>query len=177
MPGGGLAYIHPSPPIATTAADGDAAARLRGAGFDAAVGKPVSIEVLRVALADHIELHGPAGLLDDTRAAASAGGDTGIIAALRGLFATELDTLPDELAGWVRHNDRNGLRERLHRLAASAGFCGAVALAAAVGKLQLMLDEDSTDLDIALTGFLATVRATRAALTEFNAPRQPTPRR
>lgn len=165
-----------APAIATTAADRDAAAALRGAGFDAVIGKPVGIEALRAALADYIELRARADLLDDARALATAGGDAAIVAALRGLFATELDALPGELTELAVRPDRDGLRERLHRLTASAGFCGAMALATAVGNLQRTIDE-ATDFDAPLTDLLSIVRATRTALAGINVPLRPAPMR
>lgn len=150
-----------APALATTAAGDSAGAALLVAGFAAVITKPVHIETLRAALAAHAILPATTGLLDDRQAIA---GEPAILTALRGLFAAELDALPGELDALVRAGDRDGLRERLHRLAASAGFCGAVPLGAAITELQRALAMDAADRAAAVGEILAVVRATRRAL-------------
>ena len=160
--------------IATTAADDVPPAELLDAGFVDVITKPIDLASLRARLSRHLlpastvdagHHSNVSALFDDTRALAAAGNDAAIVVALRGLLAGELDALPAEFAELARNRDRGGMRERLHRLAASAGFCGAPALAAAVARLRVALD-DTRDLQHTLGPFLATCVATRAALDE-----------
>ncbi|MET0225886.1 MAG: response regulator [Dokdonella sp.] len=130
-----------------TSADADAAthAALLAAGFVEVLAKPIGLETLREALARNL----PAAIdfdrapLDDRQALSAAGGDASIVAALRSLFAAELDTLPTEIAAYAQRQDTNALRERLHRLDASAGFCGATALRRAASVLRAALEEST----------------------------------
>ncbi|HEY0180958.1 MAG TPA: response regulator [Dokdonella sp.] len=123
--------------LATTADDAAATqAALVAAGFAEVVVKPIAADALQTALARHLA---PGAALDDAQALAAAGGDAGVVAALRGLFASELDALPDELAAFAARADAAALRERLHRLDASAGFCGAPALLRANARLRAAL--------------------------------------
>lgn len=152
MPGLGgaeaLAQLRASPgasrtatAIATTAA-AETPDGLLAAGFAAVLHKPVDLAGLRQALARHLPVpaavHG-APALDDAQALAAAGGDAAIVAALRGLLAAELDALPSEIAAIGSARDSEALRERLHRLDASAGFCGAPALSEAGSRLRAAL--------------------------------------
>jgi len=126
--------------LATTAADEAASlAALRTAGFDDVLAKPIAADVFRRAVTEHLTLHA-APELDPARACAVAGGDAAIVASLQGLFAAELDALPAEIARLRDGGDPQALRERLHRLDASAGFCGAVALAQAIGRLREVIE-------------------------------------
>lgn len=130
--------------IATTADNtADTRAALLAAGFAEVLPKPFAVDDLRSALARHLparrgelEDHLPTPALDDTQAFAAAGGDLAIVAALRHLLADELDALPAEIAAIAAKHDVNALRDRLHRLDASAGFCGATALSAAATRLR-----------------------------------------
>lgn len=132
-----------------TSADVDAALRQRlsAAGFADVLAKPIDLAGLRRALGaagDCITADsGPhetdtAPLLDDAAACRSLGSaDT--VTALRALFRRELDALADELAACVTARDNEGLRERLHKLCASAGFCGAPRLEQAARRLRSRL--------------------------------------
>jgi CheY-like chemotaxis protein len=127
--------------IATTAAnDAAAIANLRAAGFVDVLPKPISADALRSAVACHLGKPMHAADLDDVQARLAAGGDDGIVAALRGLFAAELEALPSQIASFAADADMDALRERLHRLEASAGFCGAAALARAISAVRASLD-------------------------------------
>lgn len=130
-----------SPALATTASsERDTHEVLLAAGFDAVLSKPISIAGLASALHayDRNERDDPGVLFDDVRAHAVVGGDNNVVKALRGLLLAELERLPGELTLMSRQLDANRqLDERLHRIAASAGFCGAVALEQAVGTLQM----------------------------------------
>jgi CheY-like chemotaxis protein/HPt (histidine-containing phosphotransfer) domain-containing protein len=127
--------------LATTAAsDAAAIATLRAAGFVDVLPKPIGTDALRNAVARHLHESVPAGDLDDEQARRAAGGDEGIVASLRGLFSVELEALPAQIATFAAGNDMAALRERLHRLEASAGFCGAPALARAISAVRASLD-------------------------------------
>jgi CheY-like chemotaxis protein len=132
--------------LATTA-DDDASAHalLLAAGFAEVLVKPVGLQGLRHVLERYlgaaptaIATQGDARL-DDRQALAAAGGDTSIVAALRGLFARELDALPAEFATYAQRRDVDALSDRLHRLDASAGFCGAIAVRQAGTSLRAAL--------------------------------------
>lgn len=127
--------------IATTAApEADVRAALLAAGFAEVLHKPLGLAELRTALARFLPTHGHTDDgLDDAQALAAAGGDQAIVDALRGLLAGELDALPAEIAALAARGDADGLRDRLHRLDASAGFCGVPALAAANTRLRAAL--------------------------------------
>src|SRR5262249_7614100 len=139
-----------APALATTAEAGDAAhARLVDAGFAGVIAKPVTLDALRAAIAPYlpVALGAPHEAvdravdgLDDARALAVTGGDPSILAALRGLLIGELDGLPAEIAAFAERNDVAALRDRLHRLDASAGFCGAPALTQACATLRAAFD-------------------------------------
>ena len=59
--------------------------------------------------------------------------------ALRSLFVAELEALPAEVESLAATGDVAGLRDRLHRLDASAGFCGAPGLQVAIAQLRTVL--------------------------------------
>lgn len=130
--------------LATTADDSaEARNRLLDAGFAAVLVKPLAVDALREALATHgaragsvSDMHaGPYGL-DDRQALLATGGDRAIVDALRKLLLCELEALPMELRAMARREDSVALRDRLHRLDASAGFCGIPALACASSELR-----------------------------------------
>jgi CheY-like chemotaxis protein len=153
------------PAVATTAdPDPQLHQQLRHAGFQCVLLKPSDKPGLRQAL------HGlglapdasESTLLDD-RAGLAASGSEEILAALRSLLATELDTLEREFDPLLE--DRAALGERLHRLRAACGFCGAAALQAAAAELSDALRDGNAALiaewSVQLRCRLA---ATRAAL-------------
>jgi CheY-like chemotaxis protein len=158
--------------LATTAgADETTRLALIGAGFANVVAKPVTVEGLRTALGRYLEI-GPGSAhttdiderdLDDARALVATGGDASILAALRGLLIAELDALPAELADMCARGDAAALRDRLHRLDASAGFCGAPALARAGAKLRAALAAPAWP-ETAIADFLAACAEVRARL-------------
>lgn len=165
-----------TPALATTAEPGEAArARLVAAGFAGVIAKPVSVDALRAALARHLPdsigaatrpVDRGSNGLDDARALAATGGDASILAALRGLLIAELDALPAEIATFGARSDVAALRDRLHRLDASAGFCGAPALTDACAALRAAFDT-ATDWPYAATdAFLAACAEVRARLAK-----------
>ena len=151
--------------LATTA-DNDPAthAALRSAGFADVLVKPLGVETLRAALARHMsELAQTDEVLDDAQALAAVGGDAGIVTALRGLFASELEALPNELAAFAQCENASALRDRLHRLDASAGFCGVPALVKAAAALRDALEEPGWP-HTAVSRFVAVCARARAQL-------------
>ena len=100
-------------------------------------------------------------LLDDTQALASSG-DEQVMRALRGLMRDELLQLDlewDELA-----QDSPRLRDRLHRLLASCGFCGTASLATQTSLLQQHLTRGQAVASGPVAGFRSTLLATIDAL-------------
>lgn len=133
-------------PLATTADDSaDARQRLLDAGFIDVLIKPLTIADLHWTFARHAAIYSGRvaeenALLLDDRQALAAGGDTTVMIALRGLLVGELEALPAEMTRFTASRDADSLRERLHRLDASAGFCGAPALSRAAHTLRGALD-------------------------------------
>ncbi|HXS73902.1 MAG TPA: response regulator [Rhodanobacteraceae bacterium] len=148
---------------AATTADPDPAihAHLRGAGFARVLLKPLDATHLREAF---IALgFAPAcQSLDDDAGLAASGGVQALVA-LRGLFAKELGALAGELD--ALRDDGTALAERLHRLRASCGFCGAPTLRDAAALLAEALRNDDYQLITARTNvFRECLAETRAAL-------------
>lgn len=158
--------------LATTAAhDADAIATLQSAGFGEVLLKPIGIDALHAAIARHLPAHAMAmpasssvDTLDDAQAQRAAGGDAAIVAALRGLFVSELDILPAEIATISTYRDAAALRDRLHRLDASAGFCGVPSLVRAAAILRSQL-EGAAWPDQGVADFLAASARARALLS------------
>jgi CheY-like chemotaxis protein/HPt (histidine-containing phosphotransfer) domain-containing protein len=163
-----------APAIATSAGfEPSAAAALRAAGFADTLEKPASLETIEALLRRHLALDhtvrrslpadcssGTLPILDDTSALAAIGGDHDAMRALRKLFAQELELLERDLQS-AAANPR-ALSERLHRLRASSGFCGAAALAAAAQRLEQALGCDLTS--DAMANFARACSTTRHAL-------------
>lgn len=162
--------------IATTA-DASEAARhaLLAAGFIDVIAKPVGIDALRATLARYsgaaiaatpavVLAPNDADLLDDASALLAVGGDASILAALRVLLVGELDALPLEIAEIASRNDIKALRDRLHRLDASAGFCGARGLASAIARLRVALDDSGAWPQRDANAFLAACANVRERL-------------
>ncbi|HJU25543.1 MAG TPA: response regulator [Rhodanobacteraceae bacterium] len=125
-----------TPAIATTAESApDVRAALGEAGFARVLMKPLDAASLRESL-DVFGLRSEAEtcpVLDDA-AGSAASGSAEILSALRGLFAAELDAFAREFDD-LRRN-REALDDRLHRLRAACGFCGATSLQAAAAELS-----------------------------------------
>ncbi len=149
-------------PVLATSAEIDPALRrdLQAVGCHVLLAKPLQLADLERAL-DEVLGTVTRKLIDD-RAGLDASGSTENLQALRGLFAQELDALVDELAALSR--DPAVLRDRLHRLRASCGFCGASALAVACGQLGTAADAPYPQRSAALESFRRTLDATRQAL-------------
>lgn len=144
-----------SPALATTASDNrDRHAELVAAGFDAVLIKPIRMATLAQALRSYRSVVAEP-LIDERRALDAVGGAADIALALRGLLLAELDALPGELGVLSHQSDGPAaLSRRLHRLLASAGFCGVLPLEQSVRQLEAtVLDQPSwpeADVDIFL---------------------------
>jgi CheY-like chemotaxis protein len=132
-------------------------ATARAAGFAATLDKPCDVSRLRQAL-DAAAPPGTAVLRDD-EAALGATGTAGNLVALRRLFAGELQQWEESMsAGSITAAE---WPERLHRLIASAGFCGAPALGAA-GRILLQRLRSGVDTRTEMHDFVTVLHATRA---------------
>jgi len=165
-----------APALATTAdAEPETRAALLAAGFRDVLVKPLAIADLRRALSAGLSAHagasatGPLEGLDEHRALAAAGGNAAIVAALRGLFAAELDALPAEIRQIVARRDVAGLHARLHRLDASAGFCGTPDITAAAAALRKACVATREWPEHAIGDFLARCARVRALLAQATA--------
>lgn len=135
-----------------TSAELDAAMRaeLADAGYAEALAKPIGIDGLAAVLATPVSpargsradgrapprghaLSPPPMPLDDDGALASLGGSEETLHALRGLFATELETALPRIAAMPAAE----LGDWLHRLRASCRYCGATHLGEAAARLEV----------------------------------------
>jgi len=190
MPGRGGAELLASlrgrgiavPALATTAEVTPAVtAALRAAGFAGVIGKPVTLAQLTQALAPYLGSQAafaepppaprdpPSGLalLEDDAALLAVGSDAEALCALRRLFAQELSELETRWSADAEAVEQ----ERLHRLRASCGFCGARALGDAALRLEQGLRAHAGDTRALLDDFLTLCRRTRAALDSTLAAR------
>ena len=164
-----------SPAIATSAeVDAVITVQLRAAGFNDIIEKPTTLARLQHITQAYLHFSStqPAAtktptvpaLLDNAAALAAIGGDAETLRALRGLLAQELATLENELRKSDPFAQPEYLRECLHRLRASCGFCGAPALSAAAARLEQVLHVGATNAQSTLVNFVRTCRDTAAAL-------------
>ena len=176
MPGGGgeqiLVQLRTEGcyiPAVATSAELDEATRqhLYACGFDDLLLKPCRQHDLRRIAARVMPDWRMEFLLDDDQAMASSG-DRQIMRALRGLMRVELMELDREWEQLIQ--DPTRLRERLHRLLASCGFCGATSLASQTQLLQQQLSHGRNGHPLWI-GFRETLRATIDALQEDSASR------
>lgn len=110
----------------------------------------------------------PATHFDDAAALATVGGDPATLRVLRGLLAMELDALPAEIDELRTTHDLASLLDRLHRLQASAGFCGTPGLMAAATQLHAALTRGNAWDDAAIAQFMGHCRAVQQALQDLN---------
>ena len=163
-----------APAIATSAEiNPDIAAQLRTAGFAEILAKPANLTTLEQTLARFVHLPtssaggtatASTGVLDDASALSAIGGNAQSLRALRQLLAEELAVLERDLSTGNLTTRSQQLGERLHRLRASCGFCGATRLAVAARHLERTLRTDPALTGSALDDLLQTCRQTRAAL-------------
>lgn len=135
-------------------------ASLSSAGFSGVLSKPCALVDLERTLQLVPGWRGPAAALDDTAGLRSSG-DQHTLQALRQLLRDELEVLDAQLATLAdKHTD---LVERLHRLRASCGFCGAPALSRAAAALQDEARECAPPIN-AVACFRDVLHATQQAL-------------
>ncbi|MBP7622463.1 MAG: response regulator [Xanthomonadales bacterium] len=94
-------------------------------GFDSALEKPIAIEQLHGALSGHSRSATPG--LDDA-AAMTIWGNMDTVRTLRSMLRDELPVYRGMLEAAAAVRDEHALRESLHRMKSSAGFCGALPL-------------------------------------------------
>jgi CheY-like chemotaxis protein len=178
MPGAGASQVlerlrsdaqaasRASTAIATSAEmDDGLREELRRSGFTTALAKPLSLRTLQSVLATalpDLPLGTAADPTLDDEAALRSSGNAETMQALRSLFDDELRHLMQDLDALARRPDELG--ERLHRLLASCGFCGATALARQTESLKRRLADSDTDAD-ALAAFRDVVTATLHGLS------------
>jgi CheY-like chemotaxis protein len=140
-------------------------AQLQRTGFASVLIKPLSLQTLETALETTLPslAAGTSGWLDD-RAALLSSGNAETVRALRSLFDDELRHLLQDLDDLMRMPEEFG--ERLHRLLASCGFCGASALARQARQLRDELHANGMLAATAAAGFRAALVAT---LTDLDA--------
>jgi CheY-like chemotaxis protein/HPt (histidine-containing phosphotransfer) domain-containing protein len=165
----GHAESRHAPAIATSAeVSPEQVATLRASGFRTVLVKPTDVAALATAIAVALEdsrIADRHSHLLDAESARAATGDPAIVHALRTLFVGELEALPTQLRTMIDAGDVRALRDRLHRLRASCGFCGAPALDLACSSLAHAVDE-RRDIADAVAEFLDLADATRCALLE-----------
>lgn len=150
--------------IATSAEiDAATAAQLHAAGFVDVLEKPASVQRIVEIVVRHLPKTTPI-LLDDIAALGTIGGDADALRALRGLLALELEQLERDLTQGDLATNPSRLGERLHRLRASCGFCGASALAARAADWQDALRAGSPSANVLRDAFVAVCRETVIAL-------------
>jgi len=111
--------------------------RLRDAGFDAALSKPVTAADWQIAVQALLRSQAHAvSLWDDVAALKILGGSPYDLSALRGLFVHELTGQIDILKRASAEGNAAAIKSELHRLKASCNFVGAVRLAAAIKQWQ-----------------------------------------
>ena len=166
-------------PAIATSADVDTVElpELITAGFAGFLRKPTGMNEITALLARHLGNPASAGpivetgdpsagepVLDDAPALAAIGGDRAALAALRALFRRELEAIVRDFAG-VDAIDPTVLRDRLHRLSASCGFCGALALRTCAIRLERRIADHPADTNTPVTELLRVVRMTLEQLT------------
>jgi len=111
--------------------------RLRDAGFDAALSKPVAATDWQVAVQALLSSQAHAvSLWDDVAALKILDGNPYDLSALRSLFVHELTDQIDTLKRACAEGNMAAIKSELHRLKASCNFVGAARLAAVIKHWQ-----------------------------------------
>lgn len=150
------------PAIATSAEiTAETREQLGAAGFADCIEKPVTLARLQEILRPWLDSADVAPL-DDAVALAAVGGDAEVLQALRAMLAKEVSTLHNDLTrGDI---STQTLLDRLHRLRASCGFCGARKLADAASVLEQALRVEVDGAHGQRQPFIACCIETTAAL-------------
>ncbi|MEM9305628.1 MAG: response regulator [Pseudomonadota bacterium] len=136
---------------------------LRSRGFAATLLKPISRQALLTAIGNFLDVEpesasppsdaGPAPI-DRQAALAAAGGNTELVDRLTGMLAQELEDFAPRIAEHIAQAALPAARELVHKLRASAGYCGAISLRDAAGELENALSAgDSQAVAAAHRGF------------------------
>jgi two-component system OmpR family response regulator len=169
-----------TPAIATSAEiDAAIASQLHTAGFVDIIEKPATLATLERVLGPHLHFspeplaavtthNATVPFLDDDAALSAIGGDANALRALRGLLAQELnEVLTQSASADLRtHAHVVAWRERLHRLRASCGFCGAAALTESAMQLDRGLRDDAENAQTLLRDFVHVCRKTLTVLRD-----------
>jgi len=123
--------------VHTAVSDQSQLQRLRDAGFDAAVSKPLSTAAWQAAVRQLLSMKTPPAftalpLWDNAAALQVLGGHQQDLDALRRLFMQELPAQIDTLERARMEDDHTASHAELHRLSASCSFVGAARLAASL---------------------------------------------
>ena len=128
-----------------------------------ALEKPATVMHIHQIVVRHLPQTAPT-LLDDEAALDSVSGDATGLRDLRRLLARELEQLELDLTQGDLAANPAQLGERLHRLRASCGFCGAIALARLAACWQETLRAGHAPANEQREAFVALCRETAAAL-------------
>ena len=169
-----------TPAIATSAEiDTAIAVQLHSAGFVDIIEKPATLATLERVLGPHLHfsarphavamLEATTPLLDEGAALSAIGGDASALHALRGLLAQELIEVLTQSVSVNPLTHSVVWRERLHRLRASCGFCGAAAMAEAAMRLDRGLRDDPGNAQTILRDFLHLCHTTLSVLRDQGA--------
>lgn len=158
--------------VASGGLDLTRATALQAQGFAGVLAKPIDTAALASILAaagrpepvpaierDQVEV---GRLLDDEQGLRSCG-SVEVLSRMRALFAVELADETGRLKEALETGDHAAVRQRLHRLSASAGFCGASAFAQACSQLARALDRRE-DPSSSFAALAETAARTREAL-------------
>lgn len=129
-----------TPALATSAEVDEGTRRhLRDMGFVDVLAKPLTVSRLHQGVREALAGYAATPPLLDDDAAVEQSGSAQSVAALRSLFVEELQRLTHDLE--QAPPPAAALADRMHRLMASCGFCGASALATAAAALKRQLDQ------------------------------------
>lgn len=135
-----LRTAHPLPRIPALAHTASTVAedlmRLRTAGFDAAISKPLAPDAWQSAIRRCLPDTAPTPTWDDASALRALNGNADAVASLRQLFLAELPRQQQAIKAALDAGDADAAQAELHRLKASCGFVGALQMRRAVDELH-----------------------------------------
>lgn len=160
------AASHGTPALATSA-ELDEATRtdLSRHGFVEVLAKPLALATLHAGISEALPVYRATPPLLDDAAALEQSGSAQSLAALRRLFTDELQAFLDDLSQPHQVPAAGSLSDRLHRLMASCGFCGASALANTAQALKRTLDDGLVPAPEEMQRLRRTISDTLDALT------------